>query len=91
MNINKKLGLLAIPVVAGLGAIGAMSIASAHAAPQPVASMQQSTAPDAEVKDATEAKNAPETKSVTEASQSSKADDPNGPNVEQTGQNESAK
>jgi hypothetical protein len=90
MNISKKLGLLAIPVVAGLGAIGAMSITSAHAAPQPVASVQQSTAPDAEVKDATEAKAPSEVKDATESPESNKADNPNGPNVEQTGQNESA-
>lgn len=78
--MNKKLGLLAIPVVAGLGALSVAALnPSAHAAPvtaHSTTSSQESTtaeAPDtAEVKDST------------------KMDDPNGPNVEQTGQNETA-
>ena len=89
MNISKKLGLLAIPLVAGLGAVGAMSITSAHAAPQPVDAAQHSTVPEKVVKDATEVKGAPETSSESESPETNKVDSPDGPSVEQTGQNES--
>jgi hypothetical protein len=81
MKINKKISLLAIPVVAGLGAISVLGMSSAHAASQPVSASQQAGT-DAEIKDAPAT---PETSSAT-----NNADDPNGPNVEQTGQNESA-
>ena len=76
--MNKKLGLLAIPVVAGLGVLSVAALnPSAHAAPmttQSTTSSQESTTAEA-----------PDT---TEAKDSTKADNPNGPNVEQTGQNE---
>ena len=78
--MNKKLGLLAIPVVAGLGALRVAALnPSAHAAPvtaHATTSSQESTTTDAP--DAAEAKD------------STKVDNPNGPNVEQTGQNETA-
>lgn len=78
--MNKKLGLLAIPVVAGLGALSVAALnPSAHAAPvttQSTTSSQESAT--AEAPDAAEAKD------------STKTDNPNGPNVEQTGQNETA-
>jgi cytoskeletal protein RodZ len=90
MNISKKLGLLAIPVVAGLGAVSVLGMASAHAATQPITSAQQSASSDKEVKDATEAKGASEAASTTESPESSTSDGPNGPNVEQVGQNETA-
>lgn len=78
--MNKKLGLLAIPVVAGLGVLGAAALnPAAHAAPV-TASIVTAT-------QKTSAKEAPDT---TETQDISKTDNPNGPNVEQTGQNESA-
>ncbi len=80
--MNKRLGLLALPVVAGLGVIGvAATNTFAHAAP---VSSQTTAAPQT-----ASTKEAPD---VSEAKQSTKTDDPNGPNVnvEQTGQNESA-
>jgi hypothetical protein len=72
--MNKKLGLLAIPVVAGLGALSVATLnPSAHAVPVTTQSAQTS---------------AKETADSSEAQDTTKADDPNGPNVEQTGQNE---
>jgi hypothetical protein len=75
--MNKKLGLLAIPVVAGLGALSVTALnSSAHAAPV--------TAQSVTTSQASSTKEAPD---AAEAQGTTKADDPNGPNVEQTGQN----
>lgn len=79
--MNKRLGLLAIPVVAGVGILGVAATGSfAHAAP--VATQKVATSQASSTKEAPDA---------SEAKVSTKADDPNGPNVgpniEQTGQN----
>lgn len=79
-TMNKRLGLLAIPVVAGLGVLGVTATSAfAHAAP--VANQTVTASQAASTKEAPDA---------SEAQGSTKTDDPNGPNVEQTGQNESA-
>lgn len=78
--MNKRLGLLAIPVVAGLGIFGVVAAnPSAHAAP--VANQTVTASQESSTKEAPDA---------SETQGSSKTDDPNGPNVEQVGQNESA-
>lgn len=87
--MKAKLSLLAIPVVLGLGTFGVMTMTAAHAAPASAASAQQ-TAPDKEAPDAKETPGAKEAPDAKETPETSKVDDPNGPNVEQTGQNESA-
>ncbi len=78
--MNKKLGLLAIPVVAGLGVLSVAALSpSAHASPVTAQSVTTSQAsPENEAPDAAETQD------------TTKADDPNGPDIEQIGQNETA-
>lgn len=86
--MKKKLGLLAIPVVLGLGAVGYLStVPAAHAAPAPV-NVTNSSAPAG---NDTETADTPEVSGASEAT-TNKTDAPGGPDVqvEQTGQNNTA-
>ena len=87
--MKAKLSLLAIPVVLGLGTLGVLTMTAAHAAPAPATSAQEATS-SKEAPDATEKPGAKETSDATETPETNKVDNPNGPNVEQTGQNESS-
>lgn len=88
--MNKTLGFLAIPVVAGLGAAAYMVVSpAAHAVPVPLITPVTTVAPTTINKPLTPSSEKVDTAEAPEAA-SKKTDNLNEPNIEQTGQNDTA-